>query len=210
MAYPLIMFFVDYRDTNELMRLKSVSKKLCCIVLVMLSVHTVTAQKVNPNIHKLWSPDDPLVWADFQGEPDSLLITGDGHSDAGIHTMIIVDYCCEREGTSDICFQPAIHRKKSWSVSDSEPLLIHEQLHFDITELITRKIRKAISRSSAVTANEKYRVYLRVVRELSKIQIRYDRETDHGLRLVRQQKWKEKVRRELNELKAFAKNPDCR
>lgn len=184
-------------------------KVLGCLWLLLLNF-SLFAQKVNPKIHKLWSPDDPLVWADFQGEPDSLLITGDGHSDAGIHTMIIVDYCCEREGQSDICFQPAIHRKKSWSVSDSQSLLTHEQLHFDITELITRKIRKAIFRSSAITANEKYSVYLRVVRELSKMQIRYDRETDHGLRLVRQQKWKEKVRRELNELTAYAKNPDCR
>lgn len=204
------MFSVDYRETNKLMPLKCVRQKLCWVLWVALSIHTATAQKVNPKIHKLWSPHDPLLWADFQGEPDSLLITGNGHSDAGIHTMIIVDYCCEREGRSDICFEPAIHRTKSWSVSDSESLLIHEQLHFDITELITRKIRQAISRSSATTANEKYRVYLRVVRELSKMQIRYDRETDHGLRLVRQQKWKEKVREELNELKAFAKNPDCR
>ncbi|GAB5527130.1 MAG: hypothetical protein Roseis2KO_50020 [Roseivirga sp.] len=178
--------------------------------MVLLSLGEVSAQKVNPKVHKLWSPDAPLVWADFQGAPDSLLITGGGHSDAGIHTMIIVNYCCDQEEERSICFQPAIHRTKSWSVSDSESLLVHEQLHFDITELITRKIRKAISRSPATTANEKYRVYLRTVRELSQMQVRYDRETDHGLRLVRQQKWKEKVQKELDELKAFAKDPDCR
>lgn len=192
------------------MCIRGVLQKLCWVVLVMISIHTANAQKVNPKVHKLWSPDAPLSWADFKGAADSLLITGQGHSDAGIHTMIIVDYCCDQEGESSICFQPAIHRTKSWSVSDSRSLLVHEQLHFDITELITRKIRKTISRSGATTANEKYRVYLRTVRELSKMQIRYDRETDHGLRLVRQQKWKEKVWRELNELEAFAKNPDCR
>jgi len=176
--------------------------------LITISI-TLHAQKVNLKVHKLWQADDPLSWEDFQGPPDSLLITGKGHSDAGIHTMIIVDYCCEEEGETDVCFQPAIHRAKSWSVSDSESLLIHEQLHFDITELITRKIRKAIARSGARTSNEKYRIYLRLVREFSKMQTRYDRETDHGLRPMRQLKWKEKVWQELEELKAYAKNPDC-
>lgn len=177
-----------------------------CMLLFGFSVN---AQKINLKVHKLWRADDLLSWEDFRGTPDSLLIEGKGHSDAGIHTMIIVDYCCEEEGETDICFQPAIHRTKSWSVSDSESLLVHEQLHFDITELITRKIRRAIARSGASTANEKYRIYLRLVREFSKMQIRYDRETDHGLRLVRQQKWKEKIWQELEELKAYAKNPDC-
>ncbi|MCE7991595.1 MAG: hypothetical protein HEP71_06430 [Roseivirga sp.] len=192
------------------MRIQSFLLRLCWIALVMLSIHPAKAQKVNPRVHKLWDPAVPLSWSDFKGLPDSLLITGKGHSDAGIHTMIIVDYCCEEEGRADICFQSAIHRTKSWSVSDSESLLVHEQLHFDITELITRKIRRAISRSSATTANEKYRVYLSSVREFSRMQIRYDRETDHGLRPVRQLKWKEKVWRELEELKAFAENSDCR
>lgn len=183
-------------------------KVLGCLWLLLLNF-SLSAQKVNPKVHKLWNPAEPLSWSDFKGLPDSRLVTGKGHSDAGIHTMIIVDYCCQEEGEMDICFQAAIHRTKSWSVSDSESLLVHEQLHFDITELITRKIRRAISRSSATTANEKYRVYLRAVKEFSKIQIRYDRETDHGLRPVRQLKWKEKVLRELEELKAFAENSDC-
>lgn len=181
---------------------------LVCLWLLFV-IFSTQAQKVNPNVHKVWTSDSLLSWSDFKGTPDSVLLTGKGHSDAGIHTMIIVDYCCEREGESNICFQPAIHRTKSWSVSESESLLDHEQLHFDITELITRKIRKVISQYPDASVNEKYRIYLRSVREFSRMQNRYDRETDHGLRPVRQQKWKNKVWLELQELRVFSKNPGC-
>lgn len=189
--------------------MSSKRKLLGCIALIFMTL-SVQSQIVNRDFHKLWDPNVPLSWADFKGKPDSLLLRGQGFSDAGIHTMIIVDFCCQDEGKNEICFHPAIHKTKSWSLSRSETLLVHEQLHFDITELITRKIRKAISLKPEASVEEKYKTYRRLARQFSKMQIKYDKETLHGMKYKKQQKWKARVWEELEELKDFAKNPDCR
>jgi len=83
-----------------------------------------------------------------------------------------------------------------------EDLLRHEQLHFDLTELAARKIRKQfedLSRACATPAGDG-RIGAAVAdieRAWTDEQSRYDKDTDHGANRVAQRQWELRVRRQL-------------
>ena len=88
------------------------------------------------------------------------------------------------------------------SAERDQDLLRHEQLHFDLTELVARKIRKqfeALPRicatPGATDAVEK--AIAAIEREWHDEQARYDRETDHGAGQVKQRQWELRVREAL-------------
>ena len=83
-----------------------------------------------------------------------------------------------------------------------QDLLRHEQLHFDLTELSARKIRKQfedLSRACATPAGDG-RISAAVVeieRAWTDEQSRYDKDTDHGANRVTQRQWELRVLRQL-------------
>ena len=88
---------------------------------------------------------------------------------------------------------------KSFITKESKELLEHEQLHFDIAELISRKLRlryKSLKEHSAYL-----NIYYNYMDTLDVYQNRYDKETVFSIRYKEQKKWKEKIKKELNELK---------
>jgi predicted secreted Zn-dependent protease len=97
---------------------------------------------------------------------------------------------------------------RSWTKSkDSDYLLAHEQLHFDITELFVRKLRKQLAEFGNDCEGLSKHIedyYNRNYKEFVAYQDRYDRETKHSLNKEKQQFWEEKVSRELKELKSYA------
>ena len=74
----------------------------------------------------------------------------------------------------------------SWTkTNESVELLEHERLHFHISELYARKLRKQIQETKFNSTDQKLmneisRMYEDKMNELSKYQIRYDRETSHS------------------------------
>jgi len=90
----------------------------------------------------------------------------------------------------------------------SERTLRHEQTHFDLTEVFTRRLRKSFS--------DLYQPCLRVDRDLDGLaaqmlkaekdeQQRYDNETRHGLVTAAQDAWDQRVKQDLETLKAFSR-----
>jgi hypothetical protein len=82
-------------------------------------------------------------------------------------------------------------------------LLEHEQLHFDIAEVVVRRItaRFAGFKSACAEAGGTDQIQQMVVqadRELQEEQQRYDRETAHGLNARAQEQWKRRIRVLLN------------
>lgn len=101
--------------------------------------------------------------------------------------------------------------EESWVVKGSETpyLLRHEQLHFDITELYARKLRKELepiqgTSSAEFRSNRLYRVagmaHDRLYDEMVAVQEAYDEETDHSLRRKAQEEWDRKINAWLAEL----------
>ncbi len=81
-------------------------------------------------------------------------------------------------------------------------LLRHEQLHFDLTEIAARRIRRefealpricaAAGRNATVEA-----AVAEIERAWSDEQVTYDRETDHGTNQWKQREWDRRVARDL-------------
>ncbi len=97
---------------------------------------------------------------------------------------------------------------KSWKIekAESDHLLKHEQVHFDITELYARKLREKILttrwKSSGQVTEELTGIYQANAAALSSSQKLYDRETEHSLVKEEQARWNSSME---DSLKAYSK-----
>ena len=96
---------------------------------------------------------------------------------------------------------------KSWykpqQVNDT--ILMHERLHFDITEWHARQLRQQIaalkpSQSVAATLD---RLYTQASLTLRETQSTYDTESDHSRNIEKQLVWQEKIAIELKKLEQY-------
>ena len=82
-------------------------------------------------------------------------------------------------------------------------LLEHEQLHFDLAEVAARRIRKKFEESKNVCSEpggtEDFQGFIAEVdREFQEEQLRYDRETAHGINASAQDHWRRRIRQQLD------------
>lgn len=175
------------------------------LVLVLLAVSTAFCVQAQPKDCANcipWTEGYKLKWSDFKGKarkhsPNEAL------TDSGMS----IELKCDGK-TSKAVVKCYFNPNSSWTKSkDSDYLLGHEQLHFDITELFVRKLRKQLAKfgndCEALSKHiEDY--YQRNYKEFVAYQDRYDRESKHSLNEEKQKYWEDKVARELAELRDFA------
>ena len=150
-----------------------------------------------------WNANRKLKWEDFKGRTDkttNLLAM----TQAGIGYTI----ACH-DGVLDLKIFCYFNVNKSWTKEkiDAEELLRHEQVHFDITEFYTRKLRKRISEvidPCGKNIKELDKIYGSNFKECANMQDDYDRESEHSLNDEQQKLWEEKIARELKGLEKFA------
>ena len=155
-----------------------------------------------------WDSNYRIQWDDFNGKPivnsSAVAVTASGLS-FGFSTIKstrgqLKDYSYTLEAQ----FYP----KKSWYLKSkvNSHILEHERLHFDITELFARKMRKRIESSSFTgNINEEMNIIYAETREaLSKMQKQYDRETQHSQNKEKQLEWQVYVKQELRKLIAYS------
>lgn len=144
----------------------------------------------------LWSPDKKLKWSDFKGRPERnskiAAVTASGLSYR--FSSMERDGYYEVEYTVDTFFYP----ERSWYQAHmcDEVVLSHEQLHFDISELFARKMRK-IMNETRFTKNVKSEVntiYQEIIKELTAFQDRYDRETNFSMNREAQLIWNKAIK----------------
>jgi len=167
------------------------------ILLILFSLSFFAADN---NLKIIWSADYRLKWEDFQGKPD-LKYEGDALTSSGII------YECEYKSESNkfkfniICY---FDKKKSWVKKDknTDYLLNHEQVHFDITEVFARRLKKELGERTFTTANVKREVsaiYNRIMKEWTAEENLYDKETKHSKIKEKQKEWNLKVANQLEE-----------
>ena len=146
-----------------------------------------------------------LVWEDFKGKPDFNSINA-ANSSTGIDisTNLINDSLTIRVIAF---FTP----HKSWVKEDSkkESLLKHEQFHFNISELLARKLRKKLIGYGFTHTTIKTDIgiiFEEALNDLWDKQQLYDNETNHHLISEKQLEWEDLVYRQLRALKAYS-NP---
>lgn len=154
---------------------------------------------------KCWSSTDKLTWSDFRGSvPKEML--------KSIRMAVCPSQITVESVTHNASLQLKVKviflKNQAWT-KDTASLytLAHEQLHFDITELQARKIRKSVSelKEKKVTDFTKYQFYIqKFVSETDKMQLEYDKETNHGGYESHQKEWREKITKDLDSLKIFS------
>lgn len=175
---------------------------------LLLLLFTVTDEVFSqlPENKMTWQ-EHPLTWNDFKGTPE----TGnpfDANTNSGISYSWSLKLSVKETDflySVETYFYPDL----SWVIPDkkSNDLLAHEQLHFDITELHARKLRKAM-RNYKLPEQEKIKeelkkIYRDIEYSRTQMQERYDLETDHSQNVQAQQKWKNFIKSELEKLKVF-------
>lgn len=159
-----------------------------------------------PDTELIWDESYRLTWSDFKGEPqdeiDAVAITASGLSSqfsARTTPSRLVDYTA----TITANFYP----DKSWYKPGkvNEIVLAHEQLHFDITELNARLLRRNIEEFE-FTINIKSEMNFLVDKankDLEIMQTRYDNETNYSMNVEAQKQWQIHIQEELLKLTDF-------
>jgi len=105
--------------------------------------------------------------------------------------------------------------KKPFLQTGDEYGIKHEQMHFDITEIFARKIRKELIDSS-VNEQEVEKIYFDHSKACREFQQLYDNETRHSLDKKKQERWNKKISLLLLSLDDYKeraihiKNPWCK
>lgn len=171
--------------------------KLIVLLFLTLSETLVEAQVIK------WQENRPLIWTDFKGKPDY----GSG-TVAVTYRKIIYDYKCEiRDSIYLVTFTLGclFDSGSSWvlrKTMNNEYILGHEQLHFDIQELFTRKLASAF-RSTVYTSNYKAEIrsiYDKYWGECGRMEATYDSETRHSNDRNMQYRWQLFIYEELKNL----------
>ncbi len=174
---------------------------LFAAVIILSGIFTLSSNTASTDI-LYWSTDHRLTWDDFKGYPS--------YQHAEISAMTasgIVHYSGCKDGFINYKVQAYFERKESWVKSEAltNHHLIHEQIHFDITELHARKVRKALSQNKFRCGQEnEFEIFVaKLTDDWQNDQRKYDEESKHSLDQEKQGEWHIDVSSELHKLDAF-------
>jgi len=148
-----------------------------------------------------WSANRKLQWQDYLAEPDSR-----SGAAASTSTQIGFEYHI-RDNKPTYTITCKFSKSKSWGRFKNDYILSHEQGHFDIAEIFTRKFVKALRAYSFDInnyRNDLRRIYSDAMKEKEQFQQKYDRETDYSRIREKQVEWLKKIKDELTGLNEFA------
>jgi hypothetical protein len=167
------------------------------VLLLLLNGATVAYAQELP-----WQKDKPLTWKDFAGVPDT-------NSTYAAVTSCRTKYNYHwemRDSIYNITFklENVFYTQLSWSKSGkrNKDLLHHEQLHFDINEVFTRRLYVAFT-SAKYTANFKEEIraiFEKLNAEERDFQIKYDTQTIHSRDWGSQVVWEQYIHKQLEDL----------
>jgi len=177
-----------------------------------------TCHKIEAKIYKIndvkkyeprfyWSENRKLVWSDFKSVNKPELFEDEA----------AVTYCgfgyysnvTNALGKIEIKVFNVFQCKKSWldTFDKNAQLLVHEQTHFDLCEVYTRKFRKTIKDlpiNNFNMNNDKVEsAFRRLWDEYNHKQFTYDEETVHGTIPEKQNEWNLLILKELQGMDEF-------
>ncbi len=152
--------------------------------------------------------EDALTWSDFKGAPDPKSPFSANTSSGISYSWSMKGSATGKEYSYEVIsfFIPG----KSWvkNVNPSTNLLAHEQLHFDITELHARKLRKALVEFDFEGARnlkvDLQALYKKAEMERATMQKKFDMETGHSMNEAAQLEWQKFIKEELKKLDGFS------
>ena len=143
-----------------------------------------------------WNDAPPLSWNDFSGK-----VNDTSKYDAECFAEIRYQYRLYELGKFEFDVYAHFDKDISWSRKEkqSEALLKHEQMHFNIAQLFAKKLQSDFNTCSFT---EKYEeqiqdLFAKTKQEYQAMQIRYDEETNHSLNKEKQKEWEVLIDYEL-------------
>ncbi|HYV90790.1 MAG TPA: DUF922 domain-containing protein [Chitinophagales bacterium] len=135
-----------------------------------------------------WQESRRLTFSDFRGHVP-LGTSWAASTSSAIH----FGYETTNGVLSNVVVYASFNPEKSWMKKNLAVVLAHEQLHFDITEVFTRKFYHEVMKKSSASKNELNVLFQKENKDCEEMQRQYDDETDHGTIEDEQVKWVEKV-----------------
>lgn len=179
-------------------------KIVSSVCILLITALAINAQEPSFSYEEL----PVLGWEDFRGEPD---LNSTFHANTNSGFSYSWSYSTSN-GEMDLEYEvfSTFYPNLSWVHPEHkvDALLKHEQLHFDISELHARKLRKAMStyKPGQSIRKDLKNLYTRIEKERVTMQNNFDRETNHSTNKVEEAKWQAFVKAELEKLEAFAKD----
>lgn len=170
--------------------------------LSMLILLSLTGASETPDVI-YWGENRKLDMDDFQGEPEYKYKYISALTSSGI-----MHYRGCKNGDIIYKVRAYFEKKESWLKEEArnDYILAHEQLHFDITELYARKLRKLLSERKFKCGEEV--AFEHFVNQFTNSweskQMAYDAITYHSVDREKQQIWHHKIAMELSLLEEFA------
>lgn len=154
-----------------------------------------------------WGADHRLTWEDFRGPVPA------GRGNVAAETSCGIGFetnTISRGVPVRFRVYNTFSMQRSWVRPDAmtDEVLEHEQGHFDLCELYTRKLRARFEATEGITVENLKRVtravWAEVHSEYAKRQEQYEDETEHGLNREAQIAWTAHLEKELGATEAWA------
>ncbi len=163
----------------------------------------------NSNLNTIvWNHNEKLEWKDFTGilAPNLFGNALTSYKIEIVPENVLVDAEDNIQGYENLTVIAKFYKDKSWTISQTEDLLAHEQLHFDIAELYARRIRKKFSELKNIK-EKRFSVYAlayeHLWQECRQYQKTYDSETKNGILKEENVIWINKIKQEILDLDRF-------
>jgi len=174
-------------------------KLLLCFFLIYSLIIT---SDINNEI--IWKEGNKLTYNDFKCELDKSSNRG-AISNLGIHFEDeIISHSLKFKVYA--YFNP----KLSWIKFKNKNLLNHEQVHFDIIEIYSRKLVKELLKIKKVnhTHSDLKNLQKEIVHEKDLFSQEYDNQTNFSINIVMQNKWTNNINKILDSLKEYKTNKE--
>jgi hypothetical protein len=147
-----------------------------------------------------WVEGQSLTWDDFVGK-----VNDSSQYDAECFAEIRYEYRFFTANRFEFEVYASFNKGSSWrrKEMETEALLKHEQMHFDIAELFAIKLKNDFENYS-YTANYNEQIlflFEKRKQEYQAMQRLYDEETNHSLNKDRQKEWEDFIMNELHKSK---------
>lgn len=153
----------------------------------------------------VWNETKELSWQDFRGTP-----VQSASFVASTNTGISFNYSYSFDnGTVNLKYsvESFFYPHQSWFQPKlvSPYILKHEQMHFDISELHARMLKKSISEKtfSKKVKSEMESVYRLIERQRRAMQAKFDTETDHSRNEEKEIQWEKYIAQKLTEYESW-------
>lgn len=138
-----------------------------------------------------------LTWGDFNAHPDKALVS-QGIVAQTYTFWTITDSTVDGRTWYNVDCQ--FDKDNSWTVTDSENTLRHEQTHYLISVLWFQKMRERIYQYQGLQekySKQTHKIYEYCWKESRKLQELFDRDTRNGQNYAVEKIWEQNIRRDV-------------